>query len=112
MKLLTPLEALKILKENNKCSKKYKLANYMCIEIIEEALKGYEKVKEEKEALEYEKLGAFIYSNHKYRKQLEALEIFKKCCLLSKTELAFTNKIEITEEEYELLSEVLDDKDN
>ena len=38
---------------------------------------------------------------------LKALEIIKKCCLLSKTELAFTNKIEITQEEYELLKEVL-----
>ncbi len=45
-------------------------------------------------------------------KKAKALEIIKKCCLLGVYpcgiyELAFTTKIDITKEEYDLLKEIL-----
>lgn len=44
-------------------------------------------------------------------KKIKALKILIKCCLLTKYpngyELAFTTKIEISKEEYDLLKEIL-----
>ena len=65
-------------------------------EITEQALKRLEHLEEEKQSFDIQ-----------IEKKLKALEIIKKCCLLSKHELVFTNKIEISQEEYYLLKEVL-----
>ena len=76
-KELTPLEALE------------KLTNYKC-SCMSEKIECKEIIK----------------------KALKALEIIKKCCLLGAYpngtyELAFSTKIDITKEEYDLLKDVL-----
>lgn len=98
---MTPKQALNIIKKNK--GEAFCEAYKELLDIIETALKDYEKQKQLVQTLQ----DKIYVKEMKYAKQEKALEIIKKCCLLSKYELAFTNKIEISQEEYELLNEVL-----
>ena len=88
------LDALERLRQNNKDNSH--LFDDELLDIIEKSLKRLEQLEIEKQSFD-----------RVIEKKLKALEIIKKCCLLSKHELAFTNKIEISQEEYDLLKEVL-----
>lgn len=109
-KELTPLQALETIKNN------YLLQNELIgneIDIIETALKDYEKLK-----LKGDEIKDYLYYSHKEfledRKKLKALEIIKKIFQydveVNGNEI-FEEEYEpnevITKEEYELLKEVL-----
>lgn len=110
-KELTPLQALEQLKggyKNEDLVAITRSAFEKNIDIIETALKENKKLKKLYKA----ELNNTAYYNNLALKYKRALEIFKRNCLLSQYpdgtyELAFTSKIQPTEEDIAILKEVL-----